>query len=65
MVNYYRPGTATYATLPKTGHGMGIEGAPKDAQAANRAAGGQQVNTTYNTDLTKVLGDWIASLPKT
>lgn len=65
VVNYYRPGTATYATLPKTGHGMGIEGAPKDAQAANRAAGGQQVNTTYNTDLTKVLGDWIASLPKT
>ena len=64
VVNYYRPGTATYATLAKTGHGMGVEGAPEQARAANLAAGGQVANAPYNADFTRVLGDWIASLPK-
>lgn len=63
VVNHYRPGTAHYATLARTGHGMGIEGSPEEARTGNRAAGGQIQGAVYNADLTKVLGDWIAGLP--
>ena len=63
VVNHYRPGTAHYATLARTGHGMGIEGSPEEARTGNRAAGGQIQGAVYNADLTKVVGDWIAGLP--
>ncbi len=63
VVNHYRPGTASYAMLARTGHGFGLEGAPEEARAANRAAGGQVANAAYNPELTKVLADWIAGLP--
>ena len=62
VVNHYRPGTAKYATLARTGHGMGIEGTPAEARAGNLAADGQIQGAAYNAELTTVLGDWIASL---
>lgn len=65
IVNHYRPGTARYATLARTGHGMGIEGAPEQAREGNRAGGGQNPNAPYNPELTQVLTDWIAGLPAT
>lgn len=65
MVNHYRPGTARYAFLPKTGHGFGLEGTRAEAQVVNRQTGmGMNPNAPYNPEMTKVLADWIDTLAK-
>jgi pimeloyl-ACP methyl ester carboxylesterase len=64
VVNHYRPGSGKYVFLPRTGHGLGLEGTRVEARAANNAAG-QSINlkAPYNPELTKVVADWIDTLP--
>ena len=62
VVNFYRPGTATYRFMPITGHGFDIQASREDVRAANQA--GKPVTVTpYNPELTKVMAAWISSLP--
>jgi pimeloyl-ACP methyl ester carboxylesterase len=63
IVNHYRPGTARFATLPRTGHGFGLEGDRESARRANAADPAASSTASYNPELTKVLSDWIGSLP--
>jgi pimeloyl-ACP methyl ester carboxylesterase len=63
IVNHYRPGTAQYVFLPRTGHGFGLEGTRAEAQAANQAAGGQATGAPFNPEVARVLADWIEALP--
>lgn len=63
VVNHYRPGTAQFRTLPRTGHGFGLEGDRESARRANAADPGASNAASYNPELTKVLADWIDALP--
>jgi hypothetical protein len=63
IVNHYRPSTARFVLLPRTGHGFGLEGTRAEAQAANRAAGGQAAPAPFNPEVARVLADWIDGLP--
>jgi hypothetical protein len=63
IVNHYRPETARFMTLPRTGHGFGIEGDRASARRANAANPAASGAAPYNPELTKVLGDWIDALP--
>ncbi|CAN1520852.1 MhpC Predicted hydrolases or acyltransferases (alpha/beta hydrolase superfamily) [Caulobacteraceae bacterium] len=62
VVNFYRPGTATYRFMPITGHGFDIQASREDVRAANQA--GKPVTVApYNPELTKVMAAWISALP--
>ncbi len=62
VVNFYRPGTATYRFLPITGHGFDIQASRDDVRAANQA--GKPVTVApYNPELTKLIAAWISALP--
>jgi pimeloyl-ACP methyl ester carboxylesterase len=63
IVNHYRPGTAQFTLLPRTGHGFGLDGTRAEAQAANIAAGGQAPPAPFNPDAARLLADWIEALP--
>lgn len=63
IVNHYRGGSAKYVFLPRTGHGFGLEGTRAEAQAADRAAGGQAPPAPFNPEVIQVLADWIDTLP--
>lgn len=65
VVNHYRPGMARFMTLPRTGHGFGLEGDRESARRANAANPAAPNAAPYNPELTKVLADWIGSLPLT
>ena len=62
IVNHYRPGTATYTFLPRTGHGFGLEGTRAEAQARNAAAGGAPPPAPFNPELGRVFGAWVLGL---
>ena len=62
VVNFYRPGTATYRLLPITGHGFDIQASRDDVRAANQS--GKPVTVaSYNPELTKLMAAWISALP--
>lgn len=62
VVNFYRPGTATYRFLPLTGHGFDLQASREEVRAANQA--GKPVTIApYNPELTKIMAAWINSLP--
>ncbi|AMS28516.1 MAG TPA: hypothetical protein DIU09_14370 [Hyphomonadaceae bacterium] len=62
VVNFYRPGTATYRFLPLTGHGFDIQASRDEVRAANQA--GKPVTVApYNPELTKMMAAWINALP--
>jgi hypothetical protein len=62
VVNFYRPGTATYRFLPLTGHGFDVQASREEVRAANQA--GKPVTVApYNPELTKVMAAWISALP--
>lgn len=63
IVNHYRPGSGRYATLARTGHGFAIEGTPEEVRRASVGAAPASGQQPYNTELTRVLADWIAELP--
>jgi hypothetical protein len=61
IVNFYRPGTATFRFLPITGHGFDIQASRDDVRAANRA--GKPVTVApYNPELTSMMAAWINAL---
>lgn len=62
FVNHYRPGTATFVFLPRTGHGFGLEGTRAEAQARNAAAGGAPPPAPFNPELAQALGTWVLGL---
>jgi len=62
VVNFYRPGTATYRFLPITGHGFDVQASRDEVRAANQA--GKPVTVApYNPELTKMMAAWISALP--
>jgi pimeloyl-ACP methyl ester carboxylesterase len=62
IVNFYRPGTATYRFLPNTGHGFDVQASRDEVRAANQA--GKPVTVApYNPELTKIMAAWISALP--
>jgi hypothetical protein len=58
VVNHYRPGTARFVLVPRTGHGMTVDGTATDVRAANRA-GPPARNGSFNAELIGLFGDWI------
>lgn len=65
IVNHYRPGTAVFVPLARTGHGFGLEGSRAEARAANARSGqGMNFNAPYNPELHKTLADWVEGLDK-
>lgn len=62
VVNFYRPGTATYRFLPLTGHGFDLQASRAEVREANQA--GKPVTTSpYNPELTRLMAEWINQLP--
>ncbi len=62
VVNFYRPGTATYRFLPRSGHGFDVQASREEVRAANQA--GKPVSVApYNPELTKMMAAWINELP--
>jgi pimeloyl-ACP methyl ester carboxylesterase len=62
VVNFYRPGTASYRFLPLTGHGFDVQASRDEVRAANQA--GKPVTVApYNPELTKMMAAWISALP--
>ncbi|MBY0423509.1 MAG: alpha/beta hydrolase, partial [Parvularculaceae bacterium] len=65
IVNHYRPGTARYVLLEKTGHPLTLDGTRAEAAAKNEKAGGATGAPLgpYNKDMTRIVADWIVALP--
>lgn len=57
VVNHYRPGTARYVMLEKSGHGMRLEGDRAQARARNLSAA--PAPAPFNAALVPLLADWI------
>lgn len=60
-VNHYRPGTARYVEVPRTGHGMTIDGTVAEVRAAAQAGSGSapRPRAAFNPALIDIFGDWI------
>ncbi|PZQ65709.1 MAG: hypothetical protein DI570_00995 [Phenylobacterium zucineum] len=58
VVNHYRPGTARFAFVPRTGHGMRLDGTREEARAREPGAPA----AGFNTELIGLFGDWIDSV---
>ncbi len=63
IVNHYRPGTARFVPLARTGHGFGLDGTRDEARAGNIAAGGGAPPGPFNPEMGKVLAAWVLELP--
>jgi pimeloyl-ACP methyl ester carboxylesterase len=61
IVNFYRPGTATFRFLPITGHGFDIQASRDDVRGAN-PAGKPVTAAPYNPELTSMMAAWINAL---
>ncbi|WP_309092986.1 alpha/beta fold hydrolase [Phenylobacterium sp.] len=57
VVNHYRPGTARFVSVPRTGHSMTIEGSREEVRARAGAAPAQRY--PFNPELTTLFADWI------
>lgn len=55
-VNHYRPGTARFVLVPRTGHGMQLDGDRQEARARFLAKAGR---APFNRDLISIFADWI------
>lgn len=55
VVNHYRPGTARFVEVPRTGHGMTLDG----SMAEVRARRGARQRAPFNPALIGLFGDWI------
>jgi len=62
VVNHYRPGSGTFVTLAKSGHGFGLEGDRAAAREATKANGGVAPTAPYNQEVTAVVSKWILNL---
>jgi pimeloyl-ACP methyl ester carboxylesterase len=60
VANHYRPGSGQFVMVPRTGHGMQIEGTPGEVRAAARAGtAAPPTAKPYNAEITKLLADWV------
>jgi len=59
MVNHYRPGTARFVEVPRTGHGMTLDGSMAELRAARGAR--PATRPPFNPELIAIFGDWIES----
>ncbi len=57
VVNYYRPGTARFVEVPRTGHGMTLDGSMAELRAARGTRPAQR--PPFNPALIGIFGDWI------
>lgn len=57
VANHYRPGTGRFVLLPKTGHGMRLDGDRAQAKARDADA----PPGPFNSELVPLIGDWIAA----
>lgn len=57
-VNHYRPGTARFAFVPRTGHGMRLDGTREEARSRKGGAS----NPPFNGELVPLFGDWIEAV---
>jgi len=55
VANHYRPGTGRFVFVPRTGHGMRLDG----DRAAARARKPTDPRPAFNGDLVTIFGDWI------
>jgi pimeloyl-ACP methyl ester carboxylesterase len=58
VVNHYRPGTARFVEVPRTGHGMTLDGSMAEVRAG-RAADAPRSRPPFNPALVSIFGDWI------
>jgi pimeloyl-ACP methyl ester carboxylesterase len=58
VVNHYRPGTARFVEVPRTGHGMTIDGSLAELRQAARA-GGRRPRPPFNPAMVGLFADWI------
>lgn len=59
VVNHYRPATARFVSVPRTGHGMRIDGAVTEIRRNPARA----ATAPFNPSLVDVVADWIAANP--
>jgi pimeloyl-ACP methyl ester carboxylesterase len=64
IVNHYRPDTARFVLVPRTGHGFGLEGSREEARARNAANGGMPPEAPFNPEVGRILGEWVLALPR-
>lgn len=57
VANHYRPGSGRFAFVPRTGHGMRLDGTREEARARKPGA----PPAAFNTELIELFGDWIAA----
>ena len=57
VVNHYRPGTARFVEVPRTGHGMTLDGTMAEVRA--KARSGNRERAPFNPALIDLFGDWI------
>ncbi|MEW5688048.1 MAG: alpha/beta fold hydrolase [Pseudomonadota bacterium] len=58
VANHYRPGTGRFVFVPRTGHGMRLDGTREEARARKPGAPA----AAFNSDLVGLFGDWIESV---
>lgn len=58
-VNHYRPGTARFVSVPRTGHGMRIDGTVAELRAAAREGKTPATPAPFNPQMVEILGGWI------
>lgn len=64
-VNHYRPGTARFVSVPRTGHGMRLDGSVAQIRAEAREGRTPAAPAAFNFEMVRILGDWIdASMAK-
>jgi hypothetical protein len=60
IVNYYRPGTARFVEIPRTGHGMNMTSPPDELKRRAWETKKPVVEPrVFNPEIAKVLADWI------
>jgi pimeloyl-ACP methyl ester carboxylesterase len=58
IANHYRPGSGRFEMVPRTGHGMQIEGTMAEARDASKA-GTPSAPKPYNPVVTQILAEWV------
>lgn len=59
IVNHYRPGSARFIEIARTGHGMRIDGSPQEVRRARAAGTWPPADRRFNPAIVETIGDWI------
>lgn len=61
VVNHYRPGTATFVEVPRTGHAMTLDGTRAEVRDVTRATG-EEPEGPFNVEVAELVARWIGSV---